>query len=176
MHSVQTPSAFFFPQKRKSTRYLQSRKRQVPYSSIFCFFCLCCGDFCSGCFGLLQGLGLLRCSAAIPPWQRQAVRLVLVAFCKRCLSCFPADFQILIMNRFVSCDRFGAMSTADAQHLHRVAGKASAGEVQLPLDEWSKGLLRKSSSSLQGAFGRTQSPHGAPAKLQNFVGKGGAAE
>jgi hypothetical protein len=51
-----------------------------------------------------------------------------------------------------------AMSTADAQHLHRVAGKASAGEVQLPLDEWSKGLLRKSSRSLQGAFGRTQSP------------------
>ena len=29
----------------------------------------------------------------------------------------------------LSCDRFGAMSTADAQHLHRVAGKASAGEV-----------------------------------------------
>ena len=86
-------------------------------------------------FGLLQGLGLLRCSAAIPPWQRQAVRLVLVAFCKRCLSCFPADFQILIMKRFVSCDRFGAMSTADAAHLHRVAGKASAGEVQLPLDD-----------------------------------------
>ena len=31
----------------------------------------------------------------------EAVQLVLVAFCKRCLSCFPADFQILVMNRFV---------------------------------------------------------------------------
>lgn len=29
----------------------------------------------------------------------------------------------------LSCNRFGAMSTADAVHLHRVAGKASAGEV-----------------------------------------------
>ena len=31
----------------------------------------------------------------------EAVQLVLVAFCERCLSCFPADFQILVMNRFV---------------------------------------------------------------------------
>ena len=31
----------------------------------------------------------------------EAVQLVLVTFCKRCLSCFPADFQILVMNRFV---------------------------------------------------------------------------
>ena len=31
----------------------------------------------------------------------EAVQLILVAFCKRCLSCFPADFQILVMNRLV---------------------------------------------------------------------------
>ena len=31
----------------------------------------------------------------------EAVKLVLVAFCKRCLSSFPADFQILVMNRLV---------------------------------------------------------------------------
>ena len=31
----------------------------------------------------------------------EAVQLVLVTFCKRCLSCFPTDFQILVMNRFV---------------------------------------------------------------------------
>ena len=27
----------------------------------------------------------------------EAVQLIFVAFCKRCLSCFPADFQILVM-------------------------------------------------------------------------------
>ncbi len=31
----------------------------------------------------------------------EAVQLVLVAFCERCLSSFPADFQVLVMNRLV---------------------------------------------------------------------------
>ena len=53
----------------------------------------------------------------------------------------------------------GAIKKTDAvQYGQEVAGKASAGEATLPLDDWNKRLLGKSSSSLQGAFGRTQSP------------------
>ena len=31
----------------------------------------------------------------------EAVQLVFLAFCECCLSCFPADFQVLVMNRLV---------------------------------------------------------------------------
>ena len=59
---------------------------------------------------------------------------------------------------FTCCQRMIACNRSSAANLQRGSWQSQCRGSVLPLDEWSKLLLRKSSSSMQWAFDRTQSP------------------